>query len=268
MNISDYKKFISLEIKKFINKRIEMRRAYKELIQSKKNISYLKNKYKQQFPEEHESDNGKLVIKKYKSEFSSRFKKEFSKFPDDEKRKLYELGLLRVLYKLDLSEYEKIKKENKDTKIDEFVIKREGDEQYSWTVRINEKTKKEFEELDLQLEQKFSYENVDLLQNSKSNQNFDDDLPEVVKEVTNELDEIERQRELNKDYIEQKIENRRQFYEDLVNEELAEEMLANPSYFTDDSPYDLEETVENLEKGIIKEPEMLFDDEEDGDENK
>lgn len=246
MNISDYKKFISLEIKKFINKRIEMRRAYKELIQSKKNISYLKNKYKQQFPEEHESDNGKLVIRKYKSEFSSRFKKEFSKFPDEEKRKLYELGLLRVLYKLDLSEYEKIKKENKDTKIDEFVIKREGDEQYSWTVKINEKTKKELEELDLQLEQKLSYENMDLLQNLKSNQNLNDDLPE---EVTNKLDEIERQRELNKDYIEQKIENRRQFYEDLVNEELAEEMVANPSYFTDDSPYDLSE-VEKQDLGI------------------
>ena len=246
MNISDYKKFISLEIKKFINKRIEMRRAYKELIQSKKNISYLKNKYKQQFPEEHESDNGKLVIRKYKSEFSSRFKKEFSKFPDEEKRKLYELGLLRVLYKLDLSEYEKIKKENKDTTIDEFVIKREGDEQYSWTVKINEKTKKELEELDLQLEQKLSYENMDLLQNLKSNQNLNDDLPE---EVTNKLDEIERQRELSKDYIEQKIENRRQFYEDLVNEELAEEIVANPSYFTDDSPYDLSE-VEKQDLGI------------------
>ena len=259
MNISDYKKFISLEIKKFINKRIEMRKAYKELIQSKKNISYLKNKYKQQFPEEHESDNGKLVIRKYKSEFSSRFKKEFSKFPDEEKRKLYEIGLLRVLYKLDLSEYEKIKKENKDTKIDEFVIKREGDEQYSWTVKINEKTKKEFEELDSQLEQKLSYENMDLLQNLKSNQNLKDDLPE---DVTNKLDEIERQRELNKDYIEQKIENRRQFYENLVNEELVEEMIANPSYFTDDSPYDLEETVENLEKGIVNESEMLFDEDE------
>ena len=49
MNINDYKKFISLEIKKFINKRIEMRRAYKELIQSKKNISYLKNKYNFKF---------------------------------------------------------------------------------------------------------------------------------------------------------------------------------------------------------------------------
>ena len=66
---------------------------------------------------------------------------------------------------------------------------------------------------------------MDLLQNLKSNQNLKDDLPE---DVTNKLDEIERQRELNKDYIEQKIENRRQFYEDLVNEELVEEMIANP----------------------------------------
>ena len=56
-----------------------------------------------------------------------------------------------------------------------------------------------------------------------------------------------RERELNKDYIEQKIENERQFYE-----QLADEISSNPSYFTDDAPYDLEETPENREKGILK----------------
>ena len=35
----------------------------------------------------------------------------------------------------------------------------------------------------------------------------------------------------------------------MVNEELAEEMVANPSYFTDDSPYDLSE-VEKQDLGI------------------
>ena len=78
------------------------------------------------------------------------------------------------------------------------------------------------------------------------------------KKVKEELDKIERERELNKDYIEQKIENERQFYE-----QLADEISSNPSYFTDDDPYDLKETPENREKGILKPEEEIYTDEDD-----
>lgn len=77
MTNQEYKKLVSTEIKKFINKRIEIRRIYKELQQIKNNILYLKKKYGQEITEEFLTEDGKLSINKFKSEFSSRLKKEF-----------------------------------------------------------------------------------------------------------------------------------------------------------------------------------------------
>ena len=92
MSKDEYKKLVSIEIKKFINKRIEIRRIYKELQQIKNNILYLKEKYGQEITEGFQTENGKLSISKYKSEFSSRLKKEFKDLSIEEKRKLYKSG--------------------------------------------------------------------------------------------------------------------------------------------------------------------------------
>ena len=97
MSKDEYKKLVSIEIKKFINKRIEIRRIYKELQQIKNNILYLKEKYGQEITEGFQTENGKLSISKYKSEFSSRLKKEFKDLSIEEKRKLYKSGLLTIL---------------------------------------------------------------------------------------------------------------------------------------------------------------------------
>jgi len=241
MSKDEYKKLVLNEIKNFINKRIQIRKIYIELLQSKNNISYLKEKYKQAFPEEFETEKGRLSIKKYKSEFSSRLKKEFKEFPIEEKRKLVKSGLLKVFFRLNSSEYEKIKKESHKTLLDDYAIKRDESQSYSWIVRINEKTKKKLEEYELELKE---LQDLKYLDGSKK--------------VKEELDKIERERELNKDYIEQKIENERQFYE-----QLADEISSNPSYFTDDDPYDLKETPENREKGILKPEEEIYTDEDD-----
>ena len=45
-----------------------------------------------------------------------------------------------------------------------------------------------------------------------------------------------------------------------------EEIEFDPAYFTDDAPYDLEETPENREKGILKPEEEIDTDEDDEDE--
>ena len=45
MTSDEYKKQISNEIKRFIKKRVEVRKIYKELQQVKDNIIYLKKKY-------------------------------------------------------------------------------------------------------------------------------------------------------------------------------------------------------------------------------
>jgi hypothetical protein len=231
MDEEDHNLLIS-EVEQFIDKRIEIRKVYKELLQHKKNIIYLKKKNKQNLIDEFELDKGKLIIRKFKSEFLGKLNKEFSKIPIEEKRKLYKSGLLKVLFRLNYLEYEKIKKENKKNILDDYIVKRNDDESYSWSFYINEKTKQDLDKYEKTLEEETD-----------------------IKKIQNHE---KRQEELNKDYLEQKIENEKQFYQ-----ELAKEISLDSSNFTDDSPYDLEETPENVEKGIYS---LVFDEEEDEDD--
>ena len=231
MDEEDHNLLIS-EVEQFIDKRIEIRKVYKELLQHKKNIIYLKKKNKQNLIDEFELDKGKLIIRKFKSEFLGKLNKEFSKIPIEEKRKLYKSGLLKVLFRLNYLEYEKIKKENKKNILDDYIVKRNDDESYSWSFYINEKTKQDLDKYEKTLEEETDIKKIQ--------------------------DHEKRQEELNKDYLEQKIENEKQFYQ-----ELAKEISLDTSNFTDDSPYDLEETPENVEKGIYS---SVFDEEEDEDD--
>jgi len=230
MDEEDHNLLIS-EVEQFIDKRIEIRKVYKELLQHKKNIIYLKKKNKQNLIDEFELEKGKLIIRKFKSEFLGKLNKEFSKIPIEEKRKLYKSGLLKVLFRLNYLEYEKIKKENKKNILDDYVVKRNDDQSYSWSFYINEKTKQDLDKYEKTLEEETDIKKIQ--------------------------DHEKRQEELNKDYLEQKIENEKQFYQ-----ELAKEISFDISSFTDDSPYDLEETPENVEKGIYS---LVFDEEEDED---
>jgi len=122
MDEEDHNLLIS-EVEQFIDKRIEIRKVYKELLQHKKNIIYLKKKNKQNLIDEFELDKGKLIIRKFKSEFLGKLNKEFSKIPIEEKRKLYKSGLLKVLFRLNYLEYEKIKKENKKIYLMTILLK-------------------------------------------------------------------------------------------------------------------------------------------------
>jgi hypothetical protein len=58
---------------------------------------------------------------------------------------------------------------------------------------------------------------------------------DIIKDVEKELDEYEKERE----------------EEENDDEEIWDNVSLNPSYFTDDDPEGLEETPENIEKGII-----------------
>ena len=246
MSKEEYKKLVSIEIKKFINKRIEIRRIYKELQQIKNNILYLKEKYGQEITEQFQTENGYLSIIKYKSEFSSRLKKEFKDLSIEEKRKLYKSGLLTILFRLNYSKYEKLNKENQKTALDEYVINRKDAQPYRWNILLTKRTIDKLSEFEEDLKRRFDLKSFDTTQ-----------------KVEEQLNEIERERSLNKDYIEQKIENERQFYQQLADEITS---TSNVSYFTDDAPYDLEETPENREKGILKSEKEIDIDEDDEDD--
>ena len=218
MSSEEYKKLISIEIKKFIKKRIESRKIYKETTQIKNNIIYLKQKFNQENSEEFETENGKLLIKKYKSIFSSKLNKEFDELPTEEKRKLYNLGLLKIFFRLNLSKFEKLKKDNQKTQLDKFVIERKNLQPYYWTVELNQIVKDELIKFEEEIKENFDLKSFD-----------------VMKDIEKELDEYEKERE----------------EEENDEEEIWDNVSLNPSYFTDDDPEGLEETPENIEKGII-----------------
>ena len=218
MSLEEYQKLISIEIKKFIKKRIESRKIYKETTQIKNNIIYLKQKFNQENSEEFETENGKLLIKKYKSVFSSKLKKEFDELSTEEKRKLYNLGLLKIFFRLNLSKFEKLKKDNQKTQLDKFVIERKNLQPYYWTVELNQSVKDELIKFEEEIKEHFDLKSFD-----------------VMKDIEKELDEYEKERE----------------EEENDEEEIWDNVSLNPSYFTDDDPEGLENTPENIEKGII-----------------
>ena len=67
-------------------------------------------------------------------------------------------------------------------------------------------------------------------------------------------EEVLKDRGFLEDEVEQELDNEEEFYRDLM-----EELEFDPAYFTDDAPYDLEDTPENREKGIYVEREEVDD---------
>ena len=197
MSKDEYKQLVSIEIKKFINKRIEIRRIYKELQQIKNNILYLKEKYGQEITEGFQTENGKLSISKYKSEFSSRLKKEFKDLSIEEKRKLYKSGLLTILFRLNYSKYEKLKKENQKTPLDEYAIKRNDIQPYRWNVQLTERTINKLSEFEEDIKRRFDLKSFDTAQK------VEEQLNEIERDRFKIDDKIEKEQELIKEQLEE-----------------------------------------------------------------
>jgi len=197
MTNQEYKKLVSTEIKKFINKRIEIRRIYKELQQIKNNILYLKKKYGQEITEEFLTEDGKLSINKFKSEFSSRLKKEFKDLSIEKKRELYKTGLLTILFRLNYSKFEKLKKENKQTPLDEYAIKRDDIQPYRWTVQLTDKSQNELNNFEKELKEKFD------IKSSDQDEEIQKQLNKIEEDRFKVDAEIEREQELIKEQLEE-----------------------------------------------------------------
>ena len=197
MSSEEYKKQISNEIKEFIKKRIEVRKIYKELQQIKNNIIYLKKKYGKEITEEFLTDNGKLKISKYKSEFSSKLKKEFKDLPIEKKRELYKSGLLTILFRLNYSKFEKLKKDNQKTPLDEFAIRRDDIQPYTWTVQLSEKSQNELKDYEKHLKDHFDIKSID------QEQEVEKQLNELEEDRFKIDAEIEKEQELIKEQLEE-----------------------------------------------------------------
>ena len=194
MSSYEYQKQILNEVKKFIKKRVEIKKINKELQQIKDNIIYLKKKYGKEISEEFLIDEGKLKISKYKSEFSSRLKKEFKDLPIEKKRELYKSGLLTILFRLNYSKFEKLKKDNKTTLIDDYAIRRDDIQPYTFIVQLTEKSQNELNDLKKDLKERFDIKSND------QKEEVEKQLDEYEKDYFSEID---KEQELIKEQLEE-----------------------------------------------------------------
>jgi len=229
----DYTSIIKEQVDDFIQKRIEIRKNYKELRQLKNNIIYLKRNYGKETSQEFTSKNGTLSILNYKSKYSSLLKKKFKDLSNEEKRKLYKTGLLTIFFRLNYQKFEKLKSDNKKTQLDDYAILRNSDLPYRWNITPSEHLKNELKIFEENLKNKKSIEIIDA---------------NYIK--------AQREKELDDDYIEQHINESRLFWEDVVNDE----MHFDASYFSDDASEDISD-IENQEKGL-----NYYDDDEEEEE--
>ena len=196
MSSYEYQKQILNEVKKFIKKRVEIKKINKELQQIKDNIIYLKKKYGKEISEEFLIDEGKLKISKYKSEFSSRLKKEFKDLPIEKKRELYKSGLLTILFRLNYSKFEKLKKDNKTTLIDDYAIRRDDIQPYTFIVQLTEKSQNELNDLKKDLKERFDIKSND------QKEEVEKQLDEYEKD---RFTEIDKEQELIKEQLEEMV---------------------------------------------------------------
>jgi hypothetical protein len=127
------------------------------------------------------------------------------------------LGLVKIFFRLNLSKFEKLKKDDQKTQLDKFVIERKNLQPYYWTVELNQSVKDELIKFEEEIKEHFDLKSLDVM----------------MKDIEKELDEYEKEREENDE------------------EEIWDNVSLNPSYFTDDDPEGLENTPENIEKGIV-----------------
>ena len=241
-------KIISREIKKFVEKKIEARKISKELIQIKKNIIFLKHKYGNKGTEEFNSYRGKLVLKKYKSIFSSKLKKEFNELSNEDKKKLYKSGLLTIYFRLNFRKYEKLKTDqNKKTELDSYVIERKNIQPYYWNLLLNSKTLDELKQFEESIKN-----NLDLEKISKKEEEENRIDKEMYEEGIVEEEDVE-----DFDAVEEE-----EYYR-----EILDEISPDPVFMLDDDPADIQDSVEYQERGFTDDRD-LFEDEENVDIDK
>jgi hypothetical protein len=212
-------------VEEFLDKRIEYRKLSAELNQLRKNIYYLKSKQANQENEEYVFEKGKVILKNYVSKYSSLLKKDFNKLSNKEKRDLYKTGLISLRFRLNYLKFQKVKEENKKTPLDNYAIERKKHQPLYVKIELNEKSQNEVEDFKTDLKHFSDIETIELEEES------------IIEELMDEYEESDI---------------------DSYNE-IMENLEFHPSFFTDDAPYDLEETPENVEKGIYADSEEVDD---------
>ena len=139
-------------IRDYMEKRIEMEKIATEIYQIKQHIYNYKKESGEEKNQEFDLQEGKVLLKKYISKYSSILKKDFNKLSNVEKRELYKTGLLNVRFRLNYKKYQKLKDENKLPPIDKYVFKRDDNFPYYLNVKFSDESKDDIKKIRKELE--------------------------------------------------------------------------------------------------------------------
>ena len=131
----------------YIKKRIESWKLRVELANLKAEIVNHKLITRDSDNDELDFDYGKLFIKKSEIFYSKFFNKDFKNLTNEEKRKLFKSGLIKVLFRLDQKKYQDLKNQNIKTPIDKFVIESKDKNPYEIKLEYADKIKDEIKNL-------------------------------------------------------------------------------------------------------------------------
>lgn len=134
-------------VENYIKKRIESWKLRLELSNLKAEIVNHKLITPNSDIDELDFDYGKLFIKKSEIFYSKFLNKDFKNLANEEKRKLFKSGLIKVLFRLDQKKYQDLKNQNIKTPLDKFVIESKDKNPYEIKLEYADKVKDEIKNL-------------------------------------------------------------------------------------------------------------------------
>lgn len=101
--------------------------------------------------EELDSHDGKLFIKKSEIFYSKFLNKDFKNLSNEEKRKLFKSGLIKLLFRLDQKKFQDLKNKNIKTPLDKYVIESKDKNHFEIQLEYSDKIKDEIKSLKTKL---------------------------------------------------------------------------------------------------------------------
>lgn len=166
-------------VKNYIKKRIDSWKLRLELSNLKAEIVNHKL-ITSDSDEELDSDDGKLSIKKSEIFYSKFLNNDFKNLSNEEKRKLFKSGLIKLLFRLDQKKFQDLKNKNIKTPLDMFVIESKDKNHFEIQLEYSDKIKDEIKSLKAKVAQIMTLKEADkalayLEELDEENQQIDDE---------------------------------------------------------------------------------------------
>jgi len=166
-------------VKNYIKKRIDSWKLRLELSKLKAEIVNHKL-ITSDSDEELDSDDGKLSIKKSEIFYSKFLNNDFKNLSNEEKRKLFKSGLIKLLFRLDQKKFQDLKNKNIKTPLDMFVIESKDKNHFEIQLEYSDKIKDEIKSLKAKVAQIMTLKEADkalayLEELDEENQQIDDE---------------------------------------------------------------------------------------------